>query len=203
LAAALAVAPLAADTGASGLTVPLAQQKSEPPSATKPSALTRPVEKAKEARQAAEKASAKSNAVTPAAGQAPAQAPPAAAPKQAPPAAAPRVTRSGDRRDPFRTMIREKQGDQPIQVECGTLTRSILIGQTELSGIVKEPGGYIAVVSVRGGERTYFLRENTPVCNGVVQNITPDSIVFRENVIDPMGRPVQREVTRKIPAEAK
>lgn len=194
LAAALAAAPLA-----------LAQQQSGPASQAKPSPLT-PVAKAQEARQAAEKASAKSKAAAPATEQAPAAAAagaPAAQPPAKPGAASQRVTRSGERRDPFRTMIREKQADQPIQVECGTLTRSILIGETELSGIVKEPAGYIAVVSVHAGERTYFLREGTPVCNGVVQNITPDSIVFLENVIDPMGHPVKREVIKKIPAEAK
>lgn len=81
------------------------------------------------------------------------------------------------------------------------MSAAFLPARLRLSGIVKTPAGYIAVVSAH--DRTYFLHEGTAVCNGTVQNITADSIVFQEDVIDPMGRLAKREVTKKIPAEAK
>ena len=204
LAAALAAAPLACAQQKPGPPERAVQrsgvEKSAPVSGTKPSALLRAVDKAKEARQATEKASAKSSEALPA--DQTAQAPKAGAPAQAPKAGG-RAPRSGDRRDPFRTMVREKQaGDTPIQVDCGPGIRGIPIGQAELTGIAKTQAGFIAVVTVRN-RNTYFLHEGNAVCNGVVQSITPDSIVFVENVLDPMGRPAKREVTKKIPAEAK
>jgi hypothetical protein len=38
------------------------------------------------------------------------------------------------------------------------------------------------------------------VQNGVVVKITGDSIVFSETVTDPLGRPVTREVVKRVTA---
>ena len=59
----------------------------------------------------------------------------------------------------------------------------------------------IAVV-VNGLNKAYFLRENDPVFNGYVVKITGDSIIFKETIQDQLGKPLTREVTKKITTPA-
>jgi hypothetical protein len=59
----------------------------------------------------------------------------------------------------------------------------------------------IAVVS-NTSQKAYFLRENDPVYNGFVVRITPDSVVFREQVTDKLGKKSTREVVKKVTAPA-
>jgi Tfp pilus assembly protein PilP len=109
-----------------------------------------------------------------------------------------------ERRDPFVAVIRRPTGGAPPPPPaCGPGVRSLIIGQTDFNGVVKAPAGMIAVVTANPGDRTYFLKEGTPLCNGRVVKITPDAVVFEEDVIDVMGKPAKREVIKRIPTEAK
>lgn len=97
-------------------------------------------------------------------------------------------------RDPFVSVIIERTGN----VACaGAGKKCLIVDQIALKGIVRSQGEAIAVVS-SAANKTYFLRENDPVYNGVVVKITPDSIVFRESVTDRLGKTVQREVVKKV-----
>ncbi len=97
-------------------------------------------------------------------------------------------------RDPFVSVIMERSGN----VACsGPGKKCLIVDQISLKGIVRSQGEAIAVVS-SSTNKTYFLRENDPVYNGVVVKITPDSIVFRESVTDRLGKTVQREVVKKV-----
>ncbi len=97
-------------------------------------------------------------------------------------------------RDPFVSVIMERTGS----VACaGAGKKCLIVDQIALKGIVRSQGEAIAVVSSTAN-KTYFLRENDPVYNGVVVKITPDSIVFRESVTDRLGKTVQREVVKKV-----
>ena len=80
---------------------------------------------------------------------------------------------------------------------CSAGKRCLAIDQIALTGIVKSDSGMIAVV-VNALNKAYFLRENDPVFNGYVVKITGDSIVFKETVQDKLGKPFEREVTKKI-----
>jgi Tfp pilus assembly protein PilP len=74
------------------------------------------------------------------------------------------------------------------------------VNEINLQGVVHGPAGYIAVVV--SNEHTYFLHESDPLANGLVERITKDSIILRERLSDEMGRPLTREVTRKLPGPA-
>jgi Tfp pilus assembly protein PilP len=112
--------------------------------------------------------------------------------------------RAVEHRDPFVAVIRRPTGGAPPPPPaCGPGVRSLIIGQTDFNGVVKAPAGMIAVVTANPGDRTYFLKEGTPLCNGRVVKITPDAVVFEEDVIDVMGKPAKREVIKRIPTEAK
>jgi len=82
---------------------------------------------------------------------------------------------------------------------CETGKRCLMVDQIALKGIVKSPNGYIAVVE-NAAKRAYFLRENDPVFNGSVVKITGDTIIFREQTVDKLGKQSMREVTKKVNA---
>jgi Tfp pilus assembly protein PilP len=125
--------------------------------------------------------------------------------EQAAPVLRPRsAVPSGERRDPFRALMQlQAKGVQDAPPPCPPGIRGILIGQTDLSGVVETPSGFLAVITARNNKRTYFLREGNTLCNGRVARITPDAIVFEENVVDPLGKPGTREVIRRIPTDSK
>ncbi len=102
------------------------------------------------------------------------------------------------RRDPFISPVvsRTMTGSG-----CNTGKRCLAIDQINLQGIVKSESGMIAVV-VNALNKAYFLHENDPVFNGYVVKITGDSIIFKETIEDKMGKPLEREVTKKISTPA-
>jgi len=108
-------------------------------------------------------------------------------------------------RDPFRLPPPPGPGGEVSGEEFrgpappGSGPRSLVIGQLRLEGIVRldQSNTMIAVVT-NYTNRAYFLRENDPVYNGVVSKITPDSITFRENYLDQLGRAQVREISRRL-----
>ncbi len=75
--------------------------------------------------------------------------------------------------------------------------RGLVIARLKLEGVVLHLGGLIAVVD-DFRNRAFFLRETDVLYNGVVERITWDSIVFKENVLDGQGRVTTREVVRRL-----
>jgi Tfp pilus assembly protein PilP len=114
----------------------------------------------------------------------------------APAVPAPKETPSS-RRDPFVSPIvrATASGGSPCS---GGGKKCLAPDQVVLRGIVDTVDGKIAVVESTGRKISYFLREKDPVFNGYVVRITEDSVVFRENTQDNLGRASTREVTRKI-----
>ena len=97
-------------------------------------------------------------------------------------------------RDPFVSPIVERIRDSATCAGSGR--RCLLVGEISLHGVVRTPSGFIAVVV--NGEHTYFLHENDPLADGAVERITKDAIILRERSSDALGRPLTREVTKKI-----
>ncbi len=86
---------------------------------------------------------------------------------------------------------------QPTGSGCSTGKKCLEIGQINLRGVVKSENGFIAVVT-NSLNKAYFLRENDPVFNGYVMRITGDTVVFQETVQDKLGKPLTREVVKRI-----
>ena len=109
-----------------------------------------------------------------------------------------KISMAGGRRDPFVSpVVNHSMGGSG----CSTGKRCLAVDQIALTGIVKSDAGMIAVV-VNAMNKAYFLRENDPVFNGYVVKITGDSVIFKENVQDRLGKPFTREVTKKITTPA-
>ena len=101
------------------------------------------------------------------------------------------------KRDPFISPIREQGAAGPA---CTTGKKCLAISSIVLRGIVKSQAGMIAVVESSVRRISYFLRVNYPVFNGYVVKITGDTVVFRENVMDRLGKQSTRDVVLKAVA---
>jgi len=104
------------------------------------------------------------------------------------------------KRDPFVSPVVERtaSGAPP---GCTGGKKCLVAESLSLRGIVKSNGTLIAVV-VTGENRAYFLRVNDPIYNGVVIKISESTVVFREQGTDVLGKPITREVVKKINTQA-
>ncbi len=137
------------------------------------------------------KPSAKGAAVPAAGAKAADAGKPAEAPK--PPKPEEKKWAMSGKRDPFFSPVVQ----QPTGSGCSTGKKCLEIGQINLRGVVKSENGFIAVVT-NSLNKAYFLRESDPVFNGYVVRITGDSVVFQETVQDKLGKPLTREVVKRI-----
>ena len=104
------------------------------------------------------------------------------------------------KRDPFESLIGREQGGGPK----GPLPpgkAGLQVGTLRLDGIVRAPNGMIAVVS-NPQSRTYFLREGDQLYDGRVEKIAMDGVSFHEVGKDAFGKPVERQVNKRIYASA-
>lgn len=99
-------------------------------------------------------------------------------------------------RDPFRPLVAFGGEDEDKPLPPGK--RGLVIARLTVNGIVVAPGELIAVVTMRGRNRAYFLRERDKVYDGYVTQITEDGVVFKERATDAFGTPYEREVTKPI-----
>jgi Tfp pilus assembly protein PilP len=101
------------------------------------------------------------------------------------------------KRDPFISPVVSRTGGSG----CSTGKKCLDIEQIAVRGVVKADNGMIAVVT-NGLNKAYFLRENDPVFNGYVVKITVDSVVFKQNFQDRLGKPFTKDVVKRITTPA-
>ena len=168
-----------------------ATQASNPPQATKPAATKPATAKPASAKPAAKKPAAK----TPA----PKKTPKPAASATPKPGVADREPKIA-RRDPFESLVgHEQAGGKTGPLPPGKA--GLQVSTLRLDGIVRSPGGMIAVVS-NPQSRTYFLREGDQLYDGRVEKIAMDGVSFHEIGKDAFGKPVERQVNKRIYASA-
>jgi Tfp pilus assembly protein PilP len=132
-----------------------------------------------------------------------AKAPQAAASKTAQPRkkspsateAAERETKNA-RRDPFESLIaRQQRQAQALPTVPGK--PGLVISTLRLDGVVRTPDLMIAIVT-NPQQRTYFLREGDQLFDGRVEKIKMDSVSFHEVGKDAFGKPVERQVNKRL-----
>ena len=144
--------------------------------------------------------------------QKPAPAPPpqAAAPAASPaPAPAPQSGSGGagysydpaGRRDPF-VSLTARGGEVPSAGSRPPGPPGLLVNEITLKGVLKSPKGLLALVQAPDN-RTYIMRAGDKVFDGSVKAITPDAVVFSQDVNDPLSLVKQREVRKAIRPEAR
>ena len=114
---------------------------------------------------------------------------------------APEMSHVAGRRDPFISPVRLQDEKMKSNPACSTGARCLVISQVVLKGVIKTQNGMIAMVE-NGAKKEYNLHEKDVVQNGSVMKITGDSIVFQENGTDPLGRPMVKEVVKRVTVPA-
>ena len=100
------------------------------------------------------------------------------------------------RRDPFESLLAHTQGGKG-NPNLPPGKAGLQVSTLRLDGIVRAPNGMIAVVS-NPQARTYFLREGDHLYDGSVDKITMDGVSFHEEGKDAFGKPVERQVNKRI-----
>ncbi len=104
------------------------------------------------------------------------------------------------RRDPFESLV-NRQKDQNAGKNLPPGKAGLQVSTLRLDGIVRSSAGMIAVVS-NPQSRTYFLREGDQLYDGRVDKIAMDGVSFHELGKDAFGKPVERQVQKRIYASA-
>jgi Pilus assembly protein, PilP len=103
------------------------------------------------------------------------------------------------KRDPFVPLIRGKEEGAGAHLPPGKA--GLVVATVRIDGTVQMGNGMIAVVS-NPEDRVYFIREGDRVYDGQVEKISLEGVTFREFAKDTFGKPVEREVTKRIYASA-
>jgi Tfp pilus assembly protein PilP len=101
------------------------------------------------------------------------------------------------RRDPFESLIGRKQAQDAMAKNLPPGKAGLQVGTLRLDGIVKSTNGMIAVVA-NPQQRTYFLREGDQLYDGKVEKISMEGVTFHEEGKDAFGKPVEREVNKRL-----
>jgi Tfp pilus assembly protein PilP len=119
------------------------------------------------------------------AGQAPAQ-----------PAPAPAYSYQAEgRRDPFVSLLGRNDPNSMANRPSGLA--GVLIDEMSLKGIVKTRTGFMAWIQA-ADKKMYSVQAGDKLMDGTVKSITADSVVFSQDVNDPLSTVKQREKIKKL-----
>ena len=124
---------------------------------------------------------------------------PAAAGQPAPPAPPepPAYTYSPEgRRDPFVSLL--ARGSDPTSAASRPPgVPGLLINEVVVKGIVRDRTGFIGMI--QGPDtKTHIVRAGDKLLDGTVKSITADTVVFSQDVTDPLALVKQREVRKAV-----
>jgi hypothetical protein len=106
------------------------------------------------------------------------------------------------RRDPF-VSLSSRGTELAVAGQRPAGVPGLLIGEVTVKGIFKSPkGGFLALLQAPDG-RTYTVKQGDKVFDGSVKALTPDAVVFSQDVSDPLSLVKQREVRKSIRPEAR
>lgn len=131
-----------------------------------------------------------------AATQQPGQAPAAIAPAPTPPPETFTYNAEG-RRDPFVSLLLRGSDSRMRTGSRVEGLPGLAIGEVALRGILKSRGDFIGLLQAPDG-KTYVARPNDRLLDGVIKAITVDSVVFLQDVDDPLSLLKQREVRKTL-----
>lgn len=101
------------------------------------------------------------------------------------------------RRDPFESLVGRQKAAAELAKNLPPGKAGLQVSTLRLDGVVKAPNGMIAVVT-NPQSRTYFLREGDQLYDGRVEKIAMDGVSFHETGKDAFGKPVERQVNKRI-----
>lgn len=128
--------------------------------------------------------------------QQPAQKPPPAPPVEQPAPEAYTYNPEG-RRDPFVSLLNRGADLKSAIGKRPDGLSGLPISEVSVKGIVRDRGNYVAIVQAPDN-KTYTLRPGDRLFDGVVKTVTPEAVVFMQEVNDPLSLVKQREVRKPL-----
>lgn len=107
----------------------------------------------------------------------------------------------GGRRDPFESLVGRQQAQSAAAKNLPPGKAGLQVSTLRLDGVVRSANGMIAMVT-NPQSRTYFLREGDQLYDGKVEKIAMDGVSFHEMGKDAFGKPVERQVNKRIYSSA-
>jgi Tfp pilus assembly protein PilP len=102
------------------------------------------------------------------------------------------------RRDPFLTLLSRGEEQRAGAGKSGGLP-GLTIGDVTVKGIVRDRSGFIAMI--QGPDtKTFIIRTGEKLMDGTVKAITADTVVFSQDVKDPLSTVKQKEVRKTVRA---
>jgi type IV pilus assembly protein PilP len=120
----------------------------------------------------------------------------APAPATPPDTSAPYSYDPQGRRDPFVSLL-TRGSDPGAASNRPTGLGGILVSEVAVKGIIRDRTEFIAMVQ-GPGTKTFIVRRGEKLMDGTVKAITADSVVFSEDVNDPLSMVKQKEVRKPV-----
>jgi hypothetical protein len=123
-------------------------------------------------------------------------------PKPPPPPPPPAYSYNSEgRRDPFVSLLTASDPRSMAQRPPGPA--GLLISEVSVKGIFRDRSGFIALVQGTDS-RTYSVRTGEKLLDGSIKAITADTVVFSQDVNDPLSTVKQKEVRKSVrPADGR
>jgi type IV pilus assembly protein PilP len=100
------------------------------------------------------------------------------------------------RRDPFVNLLARGSDTRGAATRAAGLP-GVLIAEASVKGIVRDRSGFIAMIQGTG-TKTFIVRAGEKLMDGTVKAITADSVVFLQDVNDPLSMVKQKEVRKPV-----
>jgi type IV pilus assembly protein PilP len=101
------------------------------------------------------------------------------------------------RRDPFVSLL-VRGSDPASAANRPSGVPGLLINEVTVKGIVRDRSGFIAIIQGPDSNKTYIVRSGEHLMDGAVKSISVDTVVFAQDVNDPLSLVKQREVRKAV-----
>ena len=109
---------------------------------------------------------------------------------------APYTYEAQGRRDPFVSLLARGSDPRAAMVRVPGLA-GVLIAEATVKGVVRDRSGFIAMIQGTG-TKTFIVRAGEKLMDGTVKAIAADSVVFLQDVNDPLSMVKQKEVRKPV-----
>ena len=100
------------------------------------------------------------------------------------------------RRDPFVSLL--GRGSDPASGATRPVgLPGLLIDELSIKGIISDRSGFVAMIQ-GPDNKTYMVHSGEKLMDGSVKSVTGDSVVFSQDVSDPLSTVKQRERVKKL-----
>ena len=100
------------------------------------------------------------------------------------------------RRDPFVSLLARGSDPGSATTRPAGLP-GLLISEVAVKGIVRDRSGFIAMVQ-GPGTKTFIVHTGDKLMDGTIKAITADTVVFSQDVNDPLSMVKQKEVRKTV-----